>query len=209
MIATEQKSPMAALDGEHRVIEKVLGALDRFRVQPLAVPVPMWAQALDFLTNFADRLHHAKEEAVLFPMMAQHGLPQEGGPLGCMLHDHSTGRDLRAAMAAALPMLGSDAGAAARLSGAAGEYVQLMRFHIRKEDSVLFPMAASMFDEAALRKLGTDFKVVSDREVPPSEVERYLRVADELAAAAGSLGPTAEASKAEAVRLVQIENRGR
>lgn len=200
MIAVERRAPMTTLDDEHRVIEKVLDALDRFRKRPDAVPVPVWAQALDFLKCFADGLHHAKEETVLFPMLAEHGLPSEGGPLACMLHDHSTGRELRAAMSAALPMLGADPEAAKRLSDAAGDYVGLMRFHIRKEDGMLFPMAKSMLDPAAQRKLASEFERVSAKELPEDEVARYLQLAEDLALAARSLELPTSAGAIDAAR---------
>jgi hemerythrin-like domain-containing protein len=39
---------------------------------------------LEFLREFADGTHHAKEEKCLFPWMAGQGFPQGQGPLVCM-----------------------------------------------------------------------------------------------------------------------------
>lgn len=189
MTRRAMSSAIFSLDCEHRVIERVLGALDRFAVDPILVPVPVWARAMDFLSNFADGLHHAKEEEVLFPALAERGLPAQQGPVACMLRDHDAGRELRQSMASALPMLGSDPAAARTLTDRTREYVLLMRFHIQKEDTVLFPLADSLFDDPARQRISRRFGEVIEARVNGDDVSRYLAVADELAAVAEAHGP--------------------
>jgi hemerythrin-like domain-containing protein len=58
---------MQVLRNEHRVIEKVLDALERRLHSP--IDMTFYQQSLDFLRNFADGCHHAKEEKELFPIL--------------------------------------------------------------------------------------------------------------------------------------------
>lgn len=46
-----------------------------------------------FIKEFADKSHHLKEEDLLFPAMEEAGIPREGGPIGVMLTEHTTGRE--------------------------------------------------------------------------------------------------------------------
>src|SRR5680860_1354935 len=48
--------------------------------------------AIDFIREYADRSHHAKEEDLLFPAMGEAGFPPEGGPVAVMLDEHDEGR---------------------------------------------------------------------------------------------------------------------
>ena len=107
-----------------------------------------------FLKEFADKCHHGKEEGLLFPAMAEAGVPQAGGPLGVMLREHEEGRRWIAAMSAAIePQL--DATAFIR---AAQGYTELLGAHIGKENQVLFPMAERVLSPARLESLYQAFE---------------------------------------------------
>ena len=82
--AHKAEKPTEILSDEHRVIERVLNALDRLTAVPVNPSLEQWRKALEFLRNFADQCHHFKEEKVLFPAMEEHGIPREGGPIGMM-----------------------------------------------------------------------------------------------------------------------------
>ncbi|MFY9572632.1 MAG: hemerythrin domain-containing protein, partial [Blastocatellia bacterium] len=69
--------PLHTLKHEHRVIERALRALDGVcaRLQwGQQVPAEVLAQLVDFVSTFADRHHHGKEEACLFPVLQRHGI---------------------------------------------------------------------------------------------------------------------------------------
>lgn len=180
-------SALDALRQEHRLIERVLDALDRFREDPTAVPVAVWGKALDFLSRYADGLHHVKEEDVLFPLLRERGLPAHGGPVGCMIHDHEAGRELRRAMGMQLPLLGVDPDNATRLAARTAEYVAMMRFHIHKEDQILFPLADSLIDAVEQRRLALQFDHATGKAMTPDEVRTYTDIADELGKVAEAL----------------------
>lgn len=187
MVLDTAYSALDALRQEHRLIERVLDALERFREDPAAVPMPVWGRALDFLSRYADGLHHAKEEDVLFPLLRERGLPAHGGPVGCMIHDHETGRELRRTMALELPQLGVDPDSATRLAARTAEYVTMMRFHIHKEDQILFPLADSLVDAMEQRRLAVQFDHASAKAMTPEEIRIYTDIADELGNVAEAL----------------------
>ena len=161
--------PIQVLMDEHRVIEKVLNALEA--AADLEVPVEFYDRALDFCTEFADACHHAKEEDRLFPLLEKRGIPREGGPVGVMCDEHVQGRGYIRQMREA-----AAAGEYDRVRRVSLMYVGLLREHIQKEDNVLFAMARDVLGREDLEKLGAEFEAA---EQP--ECRRYHVVADELA----------------------------
>jgi hemerythrin-like domain-containing protein len=93
------------LSNEHRLIERVLAVVEKLAAAPVAGSLDGWKQALDFFSHFADQCHHFKEEQVLFPAMAEGGIPRDGGPIGMMLTEHEDGRDLVRLMRAATALM--------------------------------------------------------------------------------------------------------
>ena len=172
------------LRDEHEVIQQVLDCLEELAERATAqksVDVASVADALDFLSAFADRCHHAKEEQVLFPALNARGLPREAGPVAVMLREHELGRAAIARMRSALDDAQRRvAGAPQRFAVAAREYVALLREHITKENGVLFPMADQMLGEETQRELALSFERVEHHDLGPGTHERYLEVARSL-----------------------------
>lgn len=99
-------TPIEILMHEHQIILMVLGAVEREAQQIQdsgQVNAAKAEQMVDFIRNFADRCHHAKEEDLLFVRMQERGMPAQGGPIGVMLIEHVEGRRLIKAAAEALP----------------------------------------------------------------------------------------------------------
>lgn len=141
--------PIQLLMDEHRVIERVLNGLESFSEKPEGTKSPLKDYVV-FLREYADRLHHGKEEDILFDQMVKNGFPKEGGPIAVMLMEHDQGR----AYIRALTDLAErervwtpeDRGL---LHKHGTEYVNLLRAHIQKEDQILYPMARSRLTESA------------------------------------------------------------
>jgi hemerythrin-like domain-containing protein len=109
-----------------------------------------------FLKEFADKCHHGKEEGILFPALEKAGIAREGGPIGVMLAEHAQGRDRIKGMEAALKAKGGiDASAFAR---EAGGYAALLKAHIEKENTVLFPMGERVLDAGSLERIYSEFE---------------------------------------------------
>lgn len=181
--------PTQILAAEHRVIEQVLSCLgaiaERCRKDG-RLDADAARKALDFFRNFADRCHHGKEEAHLFPAIEARGLPRNQGPTGVMLHEHEQGREAIRSMAASIDgAAGGDSGAVDRFVRSARGYVELLRQHIEKEDHCLFPMADDALTDADQKDLGEAFESVETEHLGAGTHERYLALADELAEAYG------------------------
>ena len=169
------------LKQEHRVIEKVLAAVEKLAGHPGPIPLEPWEKAIDFIRNFADKCHHLKEEGLLFPMLEEQGIPREGGPVGMMLMEHEEGRGYVRAMAAALAAAKGDAeGAKKQLAENARAYLRLLKEHIAKEDQILFEMADAHIDPQGQRKLLEQFEEHEREEMGPGVHEKYLEIANEL-----------------------------
>jgi len=169
------------LKQEHRVIEKVLAAVEKLAGHPGLIPLEPWEMAIDFIRNFADKCHHLKEEGLLFPMLEEQGIPREGGPVGMMLMEHEEGRGYVRAMAAALSAAKGDAeGAKKQLVENARAYLRLLKEHIAKEDQILFEMADAHIDPQGQRRLLEQFEEHEREEMGPGVHEKYLEIANEL-----------------------------
>ena len=153
------QDPIEALMEDHRLIEQVLGALEAASDQHL--PSAFYETTLAFLGRFADDHHHAKEEAILFPLLERRGLPAEEGPTSVMREEHELGRTLLRKMADALGADDRDA-----LHRHVREYVALLRDHIRKEDEILFQVADMVLtpQDKALLAEGFSAVPVPDRD---------------------------------------------
>lgn len=174
-------TPKEQLMEEHRVIEVVLDAVERM-VQTGSVDSDFLAKAIDFFRNFADGCHHAKEEDIFFPALESAGVPREGGPIGCMLHEHDQGRAYVGAMADGNEAAGDgDASARDRVLQAATGFIHLLREHIQKEDTVLFVMGDRVLDPAQQEVILSKFEQAENEE-DPHKHGRYLALAEELSA---------------------------
>ncbi|MEZ5988086.1 MAG: hemerythrin domain-containing protein [Planctomycetota bacterium] len=138
--------PVDPLIAEHDVILGVLAAAERRLVaerdRGTAYDATYWLDLARFLHGFADELHHAKEEAHLFPALTRCGLPEQGGPVAVMKQEHEQGRALVRGFRAA-----AKADDQADTWRQVGLFVELLRQHIAKENQVLFEMARRLLPE--------------------------------------------------------------
>ncbi len=176
-------NPLEILSNEHRTIERGLRALGGLCVrleQGEKVPPEVLAQLLDFIRTFADRFHHAKEEALLFPALEEHGVPRVGGPIGVMLCEHETARQLVAELARAVEAYSQgEAQVIQSLIETTRHYLDLLSAHIHKEDNVLFPIAKGVLTVSALASLREGFAQV-EAELGATQREKYEQIAAEL-----------------------------
>ncbi len=177
-------TPTEILEEEHELILRVLdvarrevqsiqdtGAPDRERLEKM----------IDFFRNFADRCHHAKEEKHLFIRMRARGLPAEGGPVAVMLHEHELGLQFVAAVADALPRaFAGDVSAVKLVADNLASYAELLRAHIMKENSVLFPLANRILTPEDQEELLKEFARIESEEMGEGAHEKYHQLAHDL-----------------------------
>lgn len=171
--------PTEILMAEHRVIEQVLACLEKMAAQAVAtgkVEREPALQAIEFFRMFADKCHHGKEEAQLFPMMEARGFPRQGGPTGVMLHEHDQGRACVRAMASAV-----EKQAAKEFAAQARQFIALLSQHIQKEDHCLFAMANEQLSAEDQATLLAQFEKVEHEEMGAGTHEKFLTIANDLA----------------------------
>jgi len=171
--------PTEILSAEHRVIEQVLNVLEKMAAQAEqtgALEKRDASDAVEFFRMFADKCHHGKEEAQLFPAMEAKGFPRDGGPTGVMIHEHEQGRRYVRAMADAIK---NDNAKEFARNGRA--FIELLRQHIQKEDHCLFSMADQAFSPADQASLLAAFEAVERDHMGAGTHEKFLKLANDLA----------------------------
>jgi len=107
-----------------------------------------YLDAVDFIRNYADRFHHAKEEDVLFVELIKNGMPEKRSPIEAMHIEHDQGRaHVRAIEDAASKALSGERGQDAVIIENARGYAALLRGHIEKEDTILYPLSERVLPE--------------------------------------------------------------
>jgi hemerythrin-like domain-containing protein len=140
--------PTDVLREEHEKILTALSVLTAIADRDDPLPRDHVAKLVAFFRGFADRCHHAKEEAALFPALEARGIPRQGGPIGVMLHEHEEGRALVGDIAAA-----AAEGDRARFVQGVRAFDDLLGRHIQKENQILFRMAERVLDDADERRI--------------------------------------------------------
>lgn len=135
------------------------------------------ADLVTFFVEFADKCHHGKEEGLLFPAMAEAGIPNENGPIGVMLKEHVEGRAAIARMRGALAGSGLDA---AEFVAGAEAYLALLRVHIRKENMILFPLGDRTLAPETQEALLDAFARHEEQVMGPGVHERFHAMLDRL-----------------------------
>lgn len=159
------------------VLKKVSDRLDAGE----ALDAAHLEKAVEFIRGFADACHHGKEEVHLFRAMEDAGIPNQGGPLGVMFHEHKLGRDHVRAMADSIAGIkAGDAAARRRFAENARGYAALLARHIHKEDHVLYPMADARLTEDQQAALAARFAEVEKTVAGAGGHERYHALLREL-----------------------------
>jgi len=131
-----------------------------------------------FLKVFADTCHHGKEESILFPAMERFGIARDRGPIGQMLLEHEEGRKFMRTMADAAAKKPFDA---QEYAMNANGYIALLRAHIQKENTILFPMGDRAIPEPEQLKILEAFDRHEETVIGHGVHERLHAMLDEFA----------------------------
>ena len=154
------KTATQNLENDHVSILKLIDVMNKMVKLPDA-NVSHLEEVVELIRKFADGLHHAKEETLLFPLMAQKGFSLQQGPVAVMLMDHEQGRAFVRGMADQIQNYKSGQLSAlnlvyANMSG----YSELLSNHIAKEDNILFRMADNAFTTEDQHSLIEQFSAI-------------------------------------------------
>lgn len=160
----ELSPPVRALVEEHRLIKRWLARIPELveDIRAGALDADLLRAGVDFIRQYADRFHHAKEEDLLFGYV-------EGSPeiLEVMHRDHTQARAHVAAILEAL-----DRGDGEEIAEHLLAYRELLSQHIDKEDDILYPWIDRGLTTRQVGELHAAFAAV-DREVGPGFVAHY------------------------------------
>jgi len=177
--------PTDILMNEHRVIEQVLNCLERILEQCTTekkLDTKSAKQAIEFFRSYADRCHHGKEEAHLFPVMQANGFSGGCSPVVVMLREHELGRLYIQGMDAVIePAAAGDPESLKWFIQHGQSYLNLLKEHIRKEDICLFPAANHRLAEKDQQQLLAAFEKDEAEELKQGTYEACLKIANELA----------------------------
>jgi hemerythrin-like domain-containing protein len=141
----------AALVAEHVLIKRMLSLIEHFAPLTATGQFSNWQfyfDGVDFIRQYADRFHHAKEESVLFEALVANGMPRENSPVAAMLLEHEQGRSyVRAMEGGALQAADGKPGQEQFIADNALAYAALLREHISREDEILYPLAERVLPE--------------------------------------------------------------
>jgi hemerythrin-like domain-containing protein len=97
-----------------------------------------------------------------------------------MPYEHDTGRSFIRGIAEGAAALGTDPGAAKKVVESGRAYISLLRAHINKENTILFPMADNVLSPEDQKHLGREFERFEAEETRAGVHEAMLNLLDEL-----------------------------
>jgi hemerythrin-like domain-containing protein len=137
---------------------------------------------VDIIRNFADGLHHAKEENVFFPALAKKGFSSQQGPVAVMLNEHVQGRTYVKGIADNLELYKKgDKAALDRIYQNMNGYSDLLINHIAKENNILFRMADNVFTGEEQEGLMKGFYKIESIRPEGTRVTDYIDRINSLA----------------------------
>lgn len=173
--SSETSETSKILSKEHENILRVVDALELeiTQLKNKEIDSYFFKKVIEFIKNYADKFHHAKEEDILFKEFTK--CANEGGthcnPVGQMLFEHEEGRKNIKMME-----LGLKENNKKYLIKGASAYIQLIREHIVKEDSILYPMSDEALNDKVKKTMLKKFNEVNTKNKKNiDEFEKFAR----------------------------------
>ncbi len=174
----------AELIKEHEGITLMLSIMQKVVEKIRKSQVPEAAdidRVIEFLSVFADKCHHGKEEGILFPELVRKGFPQESGPIAVMLYEHRIGRGYIKEMSEHFHEYKSGNRDSLRaVAEDMQKYITLLTAHIRKENQILFPMADNALAEDVQNQLYERYEKLEEEIIGRGKHEEFHRLLHEL-----------------------------
>jgi hemerythrin-like domain-containing protein len=173
-------TPTKILSDEHQVILAIINATIKKCngiTENSEIDTQFFADVIDFIQNYADKFHHAKEEDVLFVELCK---PETSGQMHCnpvnqMLHEHKIGRQYVEGMIIALEKSDNQ-----QLVENTLGYCELLQSHIYKEDNILYPMADQALTVEKQNTMVEVFNQIEKEKFPAQFINRYVKFAENI-----------------------------
>lgn len=166
---------------EHKLILRMITLLEHNAPKTAAGQYTNWQfylDGIDFIRQYADRFHHAKEEDVLFVALVANGMPKEHSPVAAMLMEHDQGRAFVKNLEETVRE--AQAGRSDRYQAIADNalgYAALLKEHIAKEDNVLYPLAERVLPEEMRQGILQSYRA-AELQVPENFGRHYQSVVE-------------------------------
>lgn len=171
------KTATQNLEDDHVHILKLTDVMEQMTYNNDPDPADL-ETIVDIIRNFADGIHHAKEEDLLFPLLSKRGFSMHQGPVAVMMNEHVTGRNFVAGMTDNIALYRhGDKNALSLVYRNMRGYAELLRSHISKENNILFRMADRVLSKEDQEILLSEF-IKTESSRLPSE---YINKIDNLA----------------------------
>jgi hemerythrin-like domain-containing protein len=174
------------IKAEHRSLARVIGAMQalvtQWRVPASAPDVGLFDALLGYIEAVPDRLHHPKEDTVLFPAIRRHS--EAGSALiDELAREHARAEGLVATVRATLPALARrDPNAIEQVATAVDEFAEFYWWHMRKEEERLLPVAYACLSDAEWREIGAAFEANVDPLFGPGRSAEFARLYERIVA---------------------------
>lgn len=145
--------PMQMLVDEHKLIKRLLALIPTL-IKEITFPKDkkLVENIVDFIRNYADKFHHAKEEDLLFKYF-----DSNLDILKVMYDDHEKGRNYVKAI-----VEGGHSNDAVIVSKNLKNYHDLLSEHIKKEDEVLYPFLQNNLSISQIGDLNNKFNEINN-----------------------------------------------
>src|SRR3989344_6167714 len=167
--------PTTILSEEHKHILSVIDALSKERKNLESgkeLDKDFFSKAIDFIKNYADKFHHAKEEDILFEELNKNSEEMRCNPIEQMLYEHDLGRGFVKGIEQGLKEDNI-----VKIIENTRNYIQLLQEHILKEDNILYPMADETLSKPSQDSILELFTRAEKEKFRKGDKEKYLAIA--------------------------------
>ncbi len=171
--AVKYSPPMQKLVDEHKLIKRLVAQIPRI-IESLDLETEEGRRrvlaGVDFIRNYADSYHHAKEEDLLFKCF-----DEDAEIIRAMHEDHRNARSRVKNIVEGVESRDRES-----VIENLGAYRELLTDHIRKEDDILYPWMDRNITTTQVGKLFSSFSEVDERfGDAPARYEEFVRELEE------------------------------
>jgi hemerythrin-like domain-containing protein len=164
---------------EQELIDRFLAAFGMGTVgaaQNKPVRPSFFTYSTRFIREFIEENHFKKEE-ILLNSLQENGLESDSGPAKVMLDEQQKSREItRIMLEAAESWVSGEEAARADIIWAASSYSTLLRQHIQRARSIIFPLAEQLLPADDGYKISEAFNHVVFQENGADEPEKYTGI---------------------------------
>lgn len=163
------------LMNDHSLIEKALILLEREAQKTNNLNLKISTALIEFLWDYGDLFHNAKEEKFYFPLLLKKGMPPQG-PIGVMLEEHKAEREYINKIRECLKTKENSNNLPSNFEQLVKDYAELTKNHIWKENDILYPMGKRFLKQDDENYLIEEFVNLEKDTVGAGAYQRYYNM---------------------------------